>query len=116
MAKGKDTLPNKEKELHILINLLHTDVFFCFDRHRIVRVILYILKSINNNTCRLTHGNFYKYCEIIDYIMAKNPDLCFPNIIDFLSANNDNKQKIAKNEKNNCTKDRKVMRLQLDDS
>lgn len=55
-----------------------------------------ILKSINNNTCRLTHGNFYKYCEIIDYIMAKNPDLCFPNIIDFLSANNDNKQKIAK--------------------
>ena len=27
---------------------------------------------------------------------AKNPDLCFPNIIDFLSANNDNKQKIAK--------------------
>lgn len=28
MAKGKDTLPIKEKELHILINLLHTDVFF----------------------------------------------------------------------------------------
>ena len=94
--KEKDTLPIKEKELHILINLLHTDVFFCFDRHRIVRAILYILKSINNNTCQLTHGNFYKYCEIIDYIMAKNPDLCFPNIIDFLSANNDNKQKIAK--------------------
>ena len=26
--KEKDTLPIKEKELHILINLLHTDVFF----------------------------------------------------------------------------------------
>lgn len=90
-----DSLVLKEKELTLLVKLLHTDVFFNFYRTDIINHIIQILASINNKQNKLTHNNFYKYCDILDYVLAYNPDLNFPDIINQICTYNDNQQKIS---------------------
>ena len=86
----------KNKELQMLIELWFNDAFFCFERKRLLFSIVNILKSINTNDAKLSHNNFYKYCDILDYILATSHDNDFADIIDFLAFNNENKSKIAK--------------------
>lgn len=91
-----DFINVKNKELQILIELWFNDAFFCFERKRLLFSIINILKSINTDNVKLNHNNFYKYCDILDYILATSPDNDFTDIIDFLAFSNENKCKIAK--------------------
>ena len=72
------------KEIQFLIRLFHTDSFFCFDRTNILNYIIIILKRLCLNNIELNYNNFYKYCDILDYILVENPDLYIPNIAAYI--------------------------------
>lgn len=91
-----DIIQIKIKELNLLINLWFNDIFFCFEKKRILQGILNILKSINSKTFKLNHNNFYKYCEALDYMLASDSDYNIIDIIDFLAFDNGNKSRISK--------------------
>ena len=96
LIKVLDNLEEKQKELHILINMFHTDLFFLLEKKQIFESIVKILKTINNGKEKLTHNNFYRYCDILDYIIANNNDINYPNIISELCQQKDDRQKILK--------------------
>ena len=96
LCNKNDITPIKIRELQILIELWSNDLFFCFDKKRLIFTIINILKYINIGTTKLNHNNFYKYCDILDYILFTDENCSMPNIIDFLACNNDNKIKISK--------------------
>ncbi len=86
----------KEKELQLLLEIMHIDVFFCFNRIDIFNAIIQLLHTMNNRNEKITQNNLYKYCDILDFMIFTNPDLFYPDLINYLCENNDNKQKILK--------------------
>lgn len=94
--KPKESLKIKEEELEVLITLFHVDSYFCFYRHDIFNKIVNILKSINNGKTKLSNANFYRFCDVLDYIMNENPDMFDENIIKDLSRKDDDEIKIKK--------------------
>lgn len=96
MFNKNDIIEVKLKELQLLICLWFNDVFFCFEKKRVLFSIINILKSINSSTIKLNHNNFYKYCDILDYMIANDNDPYIPDIVDFLATDSQNKPKIAK--------------------
>lgn len=96
MINDTDSAKLKDIEIQTLISLFHVDSFFCFSKHDIFRHIVKLLKSIRTSNTKLSHNNFYKYCDILDYIMALNRDIHFPNIIDYLSNEKKDRLKIQK--------------------
>lgn len=96
MFSKNDIIEIKLKELQLLICLWFNDVFFCFEKKRVLFSIINILKSINTSEVKLNHNNFYKYCDILDYMIANDNDSSIPDIVDFLATNNQNKHQIAK--------------------
>lgn len=91
-----DNIEIKNEELSLLIKLFHVDHFFSFYRKDVFQLIIDILKNINNSDEKLTHNNFYKYCDIVDYLTYSNSDLCDIDIINYISFNKENSKKIAK--------------------
>lgn len=91
-----DRMQIKLKELQILIELWFNDTFYCFDKKRLLFGMINILKSINISTTKINHSNFYKYCDILDYIISTNEASNVLDIIDFLAFDNSNKVKITK--------------------
>ncbi|MBR5154802.1 MAG: hypothetical protein IKW58_03665 [Alphaproteobacteria bacterium] len=91
-----DNISIKNKEILLLIKLFHTDQFYSFYKKDIFNHIATILKNMNNKTNKLTQSNFYKYCDMLDYLMYANSDLANIDIIDYLCNNNDNTKKISK--------------------
>ncbi|MBO5038216.1 MAG: hypothetical protein J6C85_01990 [Alphaproteobacteria bacterium] len=96
LVRDLDNLELKQKELHILINMFHTDLFFLLEKKHIFESIIRILKTINNGEEKLTHNNFYRYCDILDYMIANNNDISCPNIINELCLQKEDRQKILK--------------------
>ena len=92
----KQQLLKLNEEIKILIMLFHIDSFYTFNRHIIFNSIVDVLRNIVLNAEKLTHSNFFKYCDILDFILAKNPDISFPEIIEYISANKIQKQRISK--------------------
>ncbi|MBP3687090.1 MAG: hypothetical protein J6J35_01845 [Alphaproteobacteria bacterium] len=96
LVRDLDSLEIKQKELHILINMFHTDLFFLLEKKHIFESIIKILKTINNGEEKLTHNNFYRYCDILDYMIANNNDIVCPNVINELCLQKEDRQKILK--------------------
>lgn len=94
--KPKENIKIKEEELEILITLFHVDTFFCFYRHDIFDKIVEILQTINNGKTKLNTVNFYRYCDVLDYMMSENDDIKNKDIIKILSVRNDDETKIRK--------------------
>ena len=96
MINATDSVSLLNEEIKILIMLFHIDSFYTFNRHIIFNSIVDVLRNIVLNSEKLTHSNFFKYCDILDFILAKNPDISFPEIIEYISANKIQKQRISK--------------------
>lgn len=96
LLNKNDIMQIKIKELQIIIELWFNDLFFCFDKKRLLFALINILKSINMSAIKLNHNNFYKYCDILDYILSTGDDFNVSDIIDFLAFDNGNKAKISK--------------------
>ncbi len=96
IIKQYDTIDVKNKELVLLLKMFHVDHFFSFYRKDIFSNIINILKNINNTEKKITNGNFYKYCDMIDYIIYTNKDITNENIAEYLAGVKDNKNKISK--------------------
>ena len=94
--KQYDSIDVKNKELVLLLKMFHVDHFFSFYRKDIFSNIIDILKNINNTETKITNGNFYKYCDMIDYIMYTNKDITSENIVEYIAGLKDNKNKISK--------------------
>ena len=94
--KQYDSTELKNKEIILLLKMFHVDHFFSFYRKDIFENIVNILKNINNTEHKITNGNFYKYCDMIDYIMYTNNDIYSENIIEYITGFKDNKNKISK--------------------
>ncbi len=92
----QDSIEAKDEELQLLVRLWYMDDFFCFEKNRLLFSFVSVLKSINSENTKLSHNNFYKYCDILDYIIATTPDLPKNNIVDFLAYNSANKSKLRK--------------------
>ncbi len=96
IIKINDAFSVKEVELQTLISILHTDAYFCFNRHDIISKIVLILRSMNNGINKLTANNFYRYCHVLDYIMVSNSDIKNPKIINDICAKDSDKRRIEK--------------------
>lgn len=81
--------------MSVMIALFHVDSYFCFNRFEIFAKLVNTLKSINNGEYRPTYKNFYRFCSVLDYIMSENPDIEYPEIINFLSHRKSDKEIIA---------------------
>ena len=91
-----DNIKIKNKEFLLLLKLFHVDHFYCFYRKEIFNSMVDILKNINLYEQKVTVGNFYKYLDMIDYIMYANNDVMNNDIVNYLSHSRDNKNKIAR--------------------
>ncbi len=91
-----DNIKLKNKEILLLLKLFHIDHFYCFYRKDIFNAIVDVLKNINTYEEKITIGNFYKYLDMIDYIMYANNDITNNNIIDYITSTKDNKNKISR--------------------
>lgn len=96
IIKITDSTKIKEQEITVLIKLFHVDVYFCFNRIDIFKNIVNILKTINDGQTKLTHHNFYRYCNALDYIMYQNTDIQYSDIVDYLCLKPSEKSKISK--------------------
>lgn len=91
-----DNAEIKDKELQLFIILFHIDSFFSHNKYDIFKLILNILRTINDGETKLTHNNFYKYCDMLDYIMASNADIYYPNLVNFICPDKHNFSRVAK--------------------
>lgn len=90
-----DNIKIKEEEMNILVILFHTDVFYNFYKKDIFNKMVNVVKIIG----RLDNQSssiFYKYCDILDYILHTNKDIKYPNIFSALSSCNVDQSKIFK--------------------
>ena len=70
----EDEIEIKEKELCILIKLLQTDIFSYYYKNDIITKIGNLLYDFGNKKV-LSGSKFYKYCDIVDYVFAKNKNI-----------------------------------------
>ena len=98
LINPNDDINTKNKELILLLKLFHTDHFYSFYKKDIFLSIINILKGMNINhlNTKLTCKNFYKFCDIVDYILYANNDLIDFNIVNFLCSNKENIAKVSK--------------------
>ncbi len=96
ILKTHDNIKLKDKEILLLLKLFHVDHFYSFYRKDIFNSIVNILKNINVFEEKVTNGNFYKYLDMLDYIMYANNDISKDDIVDFLACGKDNRNKIIK--------------------
>lgn len=94
MIKGEDNLKIKEKEADILISLFHEKSFFFLHRSDIFKKLVDIIRFFN--TDGITKNKFYKYCDMLDYMLFNNPEIKSPEIIKTLSINTGDMSKITK--------------------
>ncbi len=92
----RENIKIKEEELSIFIALFHVDTYFCFSRYEIFNRIVSILKTINDGKTKLNNANFYKFCDVLDFIMSENPDIKDYDIITKLSYNDDDNAKLKR--------------------
>lgn len=83
-------------ELRLLIKILHTDSFFCFDRARILNLIIMVLNGIYLSERPLSYYNFYKYCDIVDFVMEENPDILLSDVEKRICGENNISDKVRK--------------------
>lgn len=95
LIEDDDSIEMKEKEFRLLVIMFHNDSFFYLNKKDILEKMTRILGQINslNNIC--SKNKIYKYCDILDYILANNKDLQSSDIIKTIATNDDVK-KIAK--------------------
>lgn len=91
LIKKEDCTPIKEKELHLLINIFYNSPFFYIYKKDIFEKILNILISFPSKKNKGLQRKYYKYCDILDYIVANDKDLHTDNIIDKLASDKKNK-------------------------
>jgi hypothetical protein len=96
LLRTNDDIKLKNKEMLLLLKLFHVDHFYSFYRKDIFNSIVNILKNINLMEEKVTNCNFYKYLDMLDYIMYANKDVSNCDIINSITGNKDNKNKIAK--------------------
>jgi hypothetical protein len=90
-----DNIKIKEEEMNILLKLFHTDVFYNFYKKDIFDKMVKVVKMIGRLD-KTSNTTFYKYCDILDYILHTNKDINFPNIFSALSSCNVDQSKIFK--------------------
>ena len=95
LIEDDDSMEMKEKEFRLLVIMFHNDSFFYLNKKDLLEKMTRILGQINslNNIC--SKNKIYKYCDILDYILANNKDLQSSDIIKTIATNDDVK-KIAK--------------------
>lgn len=96
LINNNDPVYILNEEMKILIMLFHIDAFYTFNRHEIFNKIADILRNIVLSDDKLTHSNFFKYCDVLDFILAKNSDISFPEIVEYICANKIQKQRVSK--------------------
>ncbi len=84
------------EEISALITLFHIDTYFCFNRTDILVNIIKKLKSIDETTTQISHHNFYKFCDSLDYIIYENRDILTPDILKLLKVNSSKQPKLSK--------------------
>ena len=98
IIKNFDSIDIKNKELQLLIKMFHIDHFYSFHKKDIFLNIVNILKNITMfySDTKLTNKNFYKYLDMVDYILYTNNDLSCNDFLEFLSSNKDIHNKAVK--------------------
>jgi hypothetical protein len=92
----RDTSSTSQKEISILLDLFYIKGFYEFHKNEIFENIIKTLNLIYVTEDKLDYDNFYKYCDIIDFIITTNGDLKINNLTDFL-LENDSDKKIVSN-------------------
>lgn len=94
IVKEDDNFSIKEKEITLFLSLLHEKSFFFLHKSYIFSKLVELISFFNNKN--ISSNKFYKYCDIIDYIIYKNPDIKLTEVLDKLSKNEKNAVKISK--------------------
>lgn len=90
----EDSIAIKEKELHLLINMFYNSPFFSIHKQEIYEKILSIMVSFPSETNTGLLRKYYKYCDILDFILAKNREINYKDLLDKLTDNRGNKDLI----------------------
>ena len=86
----QDNLILKEKELHLLLKLLHIDYFSYYNKKNIIDKISILLCQIGKEPSISTY-KFNKYLDIADIIFSNNKDIVNMDTIDKISKSNNYK-------------------------
>jgi len=91
-----DNFQIQEKEINILIELFHIDIFFHLNRFDLFERMINILRCIKKYNDKNIQIKFYKYCDILDYILTYNKDIKKPDWATIFSCTKDEYKKISK--------------------
>lgn len=96
MIKSNNFIELKQTEINLLIMVFHSDVFYFLDKQVIFNHMVKNLADINRNNPNITRNCLYKYCDILDYILAHNDNIVYPDIINVIAREKSERQKIYK--------------------
>jgi len=95
MIEEKDSPILKEQELDLLVRLFKIDLFLGFNGREIINIFVKILTSLNQSGAKLNQKSFYRYCEVLDYLLATNEDIDYLSIItQICTSNPTNKRRV----------------------
>ncbi len=85
-----------EEELRFILRLFNNTSFFYLNKKDLFHDIVYLLSKLNINKGDISRCKFYKYCDMLDYILSNNYDLFYPGLIRNISSSQDDVVKIQK--------------------
>lgn len=91
-----DPVETKEEEFRLLAIMLHSDSFFYLNKKELFDKMVELLGDIYNCNEEFSKHKFYRYCDILDYILAHNEDLVYPNIAKKITSDDEEINKISK--------------------
>ena len=94
VIKEEDSLGLKDKEFSLLVSLFHEQSFFILHQSELFEKLVKIVASFNNE--KVTKNKFYKYCDMLDFMLSNNPNIKHPGLINFLSIKQGDNLKISK--------------------
>lgn len=94
MITSEDSLNLKEKEVSLLISLFHEKSFFLLHQSELFKKLVAVICSFNKEN--ITKNKFYKYCDMLDYMLSNNSNIKYPELLTVLSVKQEDKTKISK--------------------
>ena len=85
-----------EEELRFILRLFNNTSFFYLNKKDLFHDIIYLLSMLNSSKSEISRHKFYKYCDVVDYILSNNYDLFYPDLIKNLSSSQEDIVKIQK--------------------
>lgn len=83
----------KEEEFRLLILLFHNETFFFLHKKTLLKNLILLLNLFEEDNTNITRNKYYKYCDVLDYILSKNTDAIDEDLLKILPHD---KNKISK--------------------